>query len=91
MKKQRVVRLIAALLMAVCVMGTTSTQVSAAGCGNWQICATGTPFCKDAGCGFLWHISQTHYQEKKYKRNCIRNDNTFAVEFKYSMEKLGCC
>lgn len=91
MKKQRVVRLIAALLMAVCVMGTTSTQVSAAGCGNWQIYATGTPFCKNEGCGFLWLNPQANYQWKYYKRTCVSNNNVVTTEYKSSLEKIGCC
>lgn len=91
MKKTRLLSLIAALLMTVSVMGAPAMQAEAAGCGNWEIYATGTPFCKDEGCGFLWLNSQTHYQRKYYKRTCVSNDNKVTTEYNSSLEKLGCC
>lgn len=91
MKKKRVLNLMAALLMAVSVMGGTTMQASAEGCGNWQIYSTGSPFCDDEGCGFLLLNPQTNYQRKYYKRTCVSNDNKVTTEYSSSLEKLGCC
>lgn len=91
MKKKRLWRLIAALLVTVSVVGAPAIQVEAAGCGNWEIFTTGTPYCEDARCGFLWLKKQTHYQSKFYKRTCVSNDNKVTTDYKISTEKLGCC
>lgn len=92
MKKTRLLRLIAALLMTVSVMGAPAMQAEAAGCSNWQIYSTGTPFCRQHDrCGFLWLKSETHYQYKYYKKTCVSNTGEVTTEYKSSMEKLGCC
>lgn len=91
MKKKRVLNLMAALLMTVSVIGGTTLQASAEGCGNWEAYLTGTPYCIDEGCGFLWLNPQTHYQRMYYKRSCVSGDNKVTTEYMSSLEKLGCC
>lgn len=91
MKKARLLSLIAALLVTVSVVGVPTMQVEAAGCGNWEIYATGTPYCVENGCGFLWLKPESHYQSKYYKRTCVSNTNKVTTEYKYKSEKLGCC
>lgn len=91
MLKKRVMGVMLSLFMAVSVMGTTTMQVSAAGCSNWQIYSTSASYCKDESCGFLWLNPQTNYQTKYYKRTCVSNSGKVTTEYKNSLEKLGCC
>lgn len=91
MKKTSLLKLIAALLVTVSVIGAPDIQAEAAGCSNWEIYLVGTPFCKSDRCGFLWLKPQTQYQRKHYKRTCVSNTGEVTTEYKSSLEKLGCC
>lgn len=91
MKKTRLLSVIAALLVTFSVMGASTMQVKAEGCGNWYVYYTGTPYCKNEGCGFLWLNPQTNYQSLYYKRTCVSNDNKVTTDYKHSVEKIGCC
>lgn len=91
MKKTRLLSLIAALLVTVSFMGAPTMQVEAAGCGNWYIYSTGTPFCREVGCGFAWLTPETNYQYKYYRRTCVSDNNQVWTDYKVGLEKLGCC
>lgn len=91
MKKTGLWSLIAALLVAVNVMGVPAVQVEAAGCGNWVCHKVGDPFCKEKGCGIFWNEDEVHYQRMYYKRTCVEDDNSVWTEHKSELEYLGCC
>lgn len=90
-KKTRILKLVAALLVTVSVMATPAMQAEAAGCGNWVCDKVGEPYCEKKGCGIFWYKKEVHYQRMYYKRSCVENDNSIWTEHRSELKYLGCC
>lgn len=88
---KKIVTIMLAAVMCLCMIATMSTTASAAGCGNWQSYWSGTPYCGGDKCGAFWVYPYNHLQTIYYERQCVDSQNNTYWEYKSEIEKLGCC
>jgi hypothetical protein len=79
------------LVLVIAIMLVFSTNIFAAGCGNWTIYEAGPGYCHDNYChGWeAWHGS--YGQTIKEHRQCVRADNSTYWEENTYTEWNGCC
>ena len=80
------------LLSAISSAASPIRAEAAGGCSSsYTINITYDPYCEEKGCGFLWLIPETQYQDSLWERECKNSNGNIVYEAEIRTEKLGCC